>query len=276
MVSADDVPARIPGARSEIYKTIEGSELRIFIFEPEGHSADAAAPAIVFFFGGGWREGLPDQFEPQCRILASRGMVAMTADYRVSSRQGTQARHCVEDAKSAVRWVRTHADRLGIDPERIAAGGGSAGGHIAACTAMIDGFESEGEDLEISCVPNALVLFNPPVSLGGRQLPEAERNALEERMGTDPVNLSPLHHVRADLPPTILFYGTADELARGGETMHERMLEEGNTCELKLYEGYDHGFYNRGRHENVPFRQTMRDVVVFLDGLGWVEARRMR
>ena len=64
-------------------------------------------------------------------------MVAMTADYRVASRHGTQARHCVADGKSAVRWIRQHAGRLGVDPHRVAAGGGSAGGHGAACTGVI-------------------------------------------------------------------------------------------------------------------------------------------
>ena len=85
----------------------------------------------------------------------------MTADYRVSSRHGTQVVHCVADGKSAVRWIRANAKRLGVDAERIAAGGGSAGGHVAACTGVISGLDAPDEDTSLSSVPNAMALFNP-------------------------------------------------------------------------------------------------------------------
>ena len=99
----------LPGSRTEVYKTIGDVKLKIYIYEPEGHKAGAKRPAIVFFFGGGWRGGTPKQFLEHCRYLASKGMVAMTADYRVSSRQGTKPFHCVRDGKSAVRWIRQNA-----------------------------------------------------------------------------------------------------------------------------------------------------------------------
>ena len=67
----------------------------------------------------------------------------------------------VKDGKSAVRWIRANAARLGIDPDRLAAGGGSAGGHVAAATATTQGIEEEGEDTSVSSRPCALVLFNP-------------------------------------------------------------------------------------------------------------------
>ena len=118
----------LPGSRVEVYKTIGDVKLKIYIYEPKGHKAGAKRPAIVFFFGGGWRGGTPRQFLEHCRYLASKGMVAMTVDYRVSSRQGTKPVHCVRDGKSAVRWIRQNADRLGIDPDRVVSGGGSAGG----------------------------------------------------------------------------------------------------------------------------------------------------
>ena len=121
----------LPDSRAEVYKTIGDVKLKIYIYEPKSHKAGVKRPAIVFFFGGGWRGGTPKQFQEHCRYLASKGMVAMTADYRVSSRQGTKPFHCVRDGKSAVRWIRQNARRLGVDPGRIATGGGSAGGHVA-------------------------------------------------------------------------------------------------------------------------------------------------
>ena len=87
------------------------------------------------------------------------------ADYRVRSRHNTLAVTCVEDGKSAVRWIRKNAERLGIDPNRIAAGGGSAGGHVAACAGVVPGLDAANESVEISSVPNALALFNPAMML---------------------------------------------------------------------------------------------------------------
>ena len=120
-------PPEMPGSRAEVYRITDTGELRAWIFEPQGHSADDARPAIVFFFGGGWNGGSPGQFRPQATYLAERGMVAIPVDYRVRSRQGTLANVAVSDAKAAIRWVRENADRLGVDPDRIAAAGAGRG-----------------------------------------------------------------------------------------------------------------------------------------------------
>ena len=151
--------------RQVTYKTVGDVKLALHLFEPKGHSAEKKSPAIVFFFGGGWTSGTPTQFYPHCAYFAGRGVLAAAADYRVKSRHGVTPDVCVKDAKSAVRWLRRHADELGIDPGKIAAGGGSAGGHIAACAGTVKGYEEEGEDLEISSRPDALVLFNPALDL---------------------------------------------------------------------------------------------------------------
>ncbi|MCP3928596.1 MAG: alpha/beta hydrolase fold domain-containing protein, partial [Bacteroidetes bacterium] len=142
------------------YKTIGDVELSIHFFFPPNHQATDKTPAIVFFHGGGWVGGGPSHFYGQCAYLASRGMVTMSAQYRTENTNGTSPATCVKDGKSAMRWVQIHSARFGIDPHRIIAGGGSAGGHIAAATATVKGFNEEGEDTSISCRPKALVLFN--------------------------------------------------------------------------------------------------------------------
>src|SRR5262245_64205085 len=109
-------PPDLPGAKAVTYKTVGDTKLNLWIYEPEGHKPENKTPAIVFFFGGGWTGGSPQQFEQHCQHLASRGMVAITADYRVASRNQVKAVSCVADAKSAVRYVRQNAARLGIDP----------------------------------------------------------------------------------------------------------------------------------------------------------------
>ena len=112
--------------REIIYKTVGDVELRMHVFEPEDRPTPLAA--IVFFFGGGWNSGTVEQFFPHCEHLAELGMFAAAADYRVKSRHGVTPDACLADGKSAVRYLYAHAEELGIDPDRIAAGGGSATG----------------------------------------------------------------------------------------------------------------------------------------------------
>ena len=270
-----EAPFNPEGAVVEAYKTVGEAKLNAYIFNPPGHKAEDKAPAIVFFFGGGWRSGSPKQFEQHCRYLASRGMVAITADYRVSSRFDVKAKDCVMDAKDAVRWTRENAKRLGIDPKRIAAGGGSAGGHIAACTGVLKGFESK--ESKVSSVPNALVLFNPALVLapyeGGEPLPNEKLDSLKERMGVEPMELSPLHHVQKGVPPTIIFHGRADTTVPYATVVAftKAMSKAGNTCELMGYEGQAHGFFNFGKGNDENFRKTLTEADQFLSQLGWLK-----
>ena len=164
--------------------------LRLHAFFPEGWRASDRRGAVVFFFGGGWTSGDPNQFYPHCRLLAARGMAAFAAEYRVKRREGVQPPACVEDAKDAVRYVRAHAAELGVDPDRIAAGGGSAGGHLAACTAMIPDPDEDGRKTPPpSPTPRALILFNPVLDV------PAFRN-LSQLLGKEAERISPMHHVR--------------------------------------------------------------------------------
>ena len=179
-----------------VYKQFDKDPLELNVFLPDDWKASDRRPAIVFFFGGGWVGGTPTQFYPHSRYLASRGMVAVSAQYRTRSSHGTSPVECVADGKSAVRWMREHAAELGIDPDSIAAGGGSAGGHVAATTGVIDGLDEAGEDTSVSSVPNALVLFNPATDISKSQ-----------RWGDRAMEGSPLHHVDRGDPPTIVFHG---------------------------------------------------------------------
>lgn len=268
---------RFDGARVETYKAIGEVKLNIHIFEPAGHKASNNTPAIIFFFGGGWKSGTPGQFEHQCRYLASRGMVAMTADYRVSSRHGTKAIACVQDGNSAIRWARSNTKRLGIDPKRIAAGGGSAGGHVAACLGTISGKDEPGESTKISSRPDSMVLFNPAAVLapveGKPGLTPEIADGLRERMGVDPEELSPFHHVKKGAPPCMIFHGKADTTVPywTAESFAEAMKKAGNICELKGYEGQAHGFFNFGRGDGKHFTETAREMDVFLTKLGWLK-----
>lgn len=270
------VPKTIPGSRAEIYKTINGTQLPLHIFNPEGHKKTDKAPAILFFFGGGWNGGTPVQFEKQCAYLASRGMVAITVEYRVKSRHGVKAVSCFRDAKSAVRWVRVNAGRLGIDPDRIAAGGGSAGGHLAGALGTISAFDEPTEDKSVSAVPNALVLFNPALVLApveGYDFGNAKKIAgLENRLGVPPEQLSPYHNISSNLPPTIIFHGTADKTVpyATAELFAKQARKKGNRVELVPYQGQNHGFFNFKGKGNPAFIDTVKKMDAFLVSLGYL------
>jgi len=270
-------PPEIKCDREFIFKTVNDTELKLWVFLPPKHRAEDSSPAIVFFFGGGWSSGSPSQFTRQCEYLAARGMVAMVADYRVASRNDVLANACVSDAKSAIRWVRQHASELGVDPDRIAAGGGSAGGHIALATATLPGFDEPGENPDISSKPDALVLFNPVVILapveGSEDKFEDKFEGLKGRLGTDPDSISPYHHVIPGLPPAIIFHGEADTTVPF-ETVSmftDKMQQAGNNCTLVGYKGESHGFFNYGRKNNGSYVSTVNQMDGFLVSLGYLD-----
>lgn len=250
--------------RVAVYKQLGETELRLHIFNPPEHSQSHARPVIVFFFGGGWSQGGPEQFFPHCNHFASRGMVAISAEYRINTTHGTSPREAVKDAKSAIRWIRRHAADLGMDPDRLAAGGGSAGGHLAAASATLEKFNEEGEDQSVSCIPDALVLFNPVIDNG------------PDGYGHDRVKeywreFSPLHNLHKKTPPTIFFLGTNDRLipTATAERYQALMVEKGLQCEVYFYEGQEHGFFNY--RNTAYFRKTVKEADRFLTTLGFLE-----
>jgi acetyl esterase/lipase len=276
-------PPEMPGASVEVYREVNGSKLNAYVFTPPQHQASDRRPAVLFFFGGGWKAGTPGQLLPQSLYLAQRGMVAIPCDYRVQSRHGVIPQDCLRDAKAAIRWARANAARLGIDPARIVVAGESAGGHLAAATALVPGFE-EGAHPETSSMPNALVLFNPAVLLSPADghpglLSEASLASISARTQGRPQEISPYHFIRAGLPPSILFHGTKDEAVPFPtvELFAKAMTAAGNRCELKAYEGQPHGFFNPGRGQGEPraeanrcFHRTIRELDAFFVSLGYL------
>ena len=265
------VPGDQPEVQTMVYKTIGWTKLKLYIYQPAERNDLEQLSAVVFFHGGGWGGGHAWQFVPQCKYLAERGMVAMSVEYRVRKRQGATPFECVSDAKSAIRWVRAHASEYGIDENRIAAGGGSAGGHMAACTALIKDFDEKNEDLGISSVPNALILFNAVLDVPEivHVLPKKVIKVLKDRA----TEISPIHNVLKGAPPTIIFHGTAD----GNVPFHqatlfcEEMKKYGNHCEVVPYEGRGHGFFNYNKGTNPDFLSTMEYTVKFLTSIGYIK-----
>jgi acetyl esterase/lipase len=246
--------------KSYTYKETPQGTLEMLVHLPHDLQPGQKRPAIVFFFGGAWQGGTTRQFARQATYLAGKGMIAARADYRVKSRHGVTPDACIEDCKSAARWLRQHADALCIDADRLVASGGSAGAHTAACTALVEGFDAETDDRSISCRPNALLLYNPVLEVLPRHIPRMVPTA---ELGA---RISPIHHVDAQTPPTLLLYGTEDELANPGPRYVEKATAAGCRAELYLAEGQRHGFFN----ESPWYERTLERAEAFLQSLGYL------
>lgn len=265
----ENKPVSIAGATVEVFKNTAEGDLNIYRLDPPGHDPKLdKSPAIVLFFGGGWTSGSPTHLEPQGRYLAQRGLVVFLPDYRTKKGHNTGPISCVNDGKSAIRWVRKNATRLGVDPDMIAAGGGSAGGHVAATTGMCEGLEEEGEDLTVSSRSGALVLFNPVYDNG----PGGYGN---ERVKEWFPAISPAHNITKDDPPTIVFLGTSDTLisVATAEKFQTDQKALGIRSDLHLYDGEPHGFFNLkvGQGKAQHFVDTVLKTDTFLTELGYLE-----
>ncbi len=227
---------------------------------PKYRPISKKAPAMVLFHGGGWGNGDMIVWNGMAPFLAKRGLIVVTPNYRTSQEHGTRPKACLVDTKSAMRFVREHAKEWGIDATRIAAGGGSAGGHLAAAAAFCPGFNAEGDDLKISCKPDALFLMSPVIDNG----PGGFRHAAVKDYWED---FSPLHNISSNPPPTLYVTGDKDGYVPI-ETAHKykaEMEKQGGRCNLVIYEGEGHGYSpERGV-------QTQQHIIDFFESLGYIK-----
>ncbi len=244
------------------FKQVGDVTLELNVYQPKDHKVTDKRPAIVLFFGGGWVGGDKNHFKRQAIRYAELGMVAITPDYRTKKKNGTTPFESVADAKSAMRWVYQNAGKLGIDPAMIAAGGGSAGGHLAAATALVKAFDDPQDDTSISPVPSLLVLFNPVIDNGpGGYGYDRVKDKFEQ--------FSPMHNIVKGAPPTLFMLGDKDKLipVATGEAYKKKMEEVGSECELIIYKDQGHGFFNRGE----SFTQTLDASIAFLKKHGYIK-----
>lgn len=247
-----------------LYKQIDTTNLYLEAHYPEQQDTSVAYPGLVFFFGGGWVGGDRSHFIHHAKYFSKRGLVCFLADYRTKNKHQTTPFESLKDAKSAIRYIRENAKELGIDPNSIIASGGSAGGHLAAATALINAYNEPTDDLSIDCRPNALVLFNPVIDNG-------PGGYGYERVDTTYREFSPLHNIKKSAPPTIIFLGTEDNLIPVTTAEYYQMVMEkvGSRCDLHLYEDQGHGFFNYRNFDY--YQQTLRQADEFLITLGYLK-----
>lgn len=247
-----------------LYKQIDTTKLLLEVYYPEQVEVRKTYPAMVFFFGGGWIGGDRTHFVNHAKYFSKRGIVSFLVDYRTKNKNKTTPFESLKDAKSAIRFIRENALRFHIDSTKIIASGGSAGGHLAAATALIENYNEDTDNLSFNCVPNALVLFNPVIDNG-------PGGYGFERIGDDYKNFSPLHNIKKGAPPTIIFLGTNDVLIPvvTAEYYKKVMDKVESRCDLKLYEGEGHGFFNYKNFES--YKKTVIEADKFLVSLGYLK-----
>ena len=227
-----------------VYKTIDGISLKADLFYLAGNQNLNAHPAIAFFHGGGWSSGSPSEFHEACIRYARKGFITFSFQYRLSVNEDGTIPHshitpveCVKDARSAIRWMREHAAEYGIDPDKIVACGQSAGGQLALSTALIEDVNEASDKLDVSPVPDALILYSATVNTM-----EAWADHLLGERREEIWSISPYHNLNSKLPPTIAFHGEDDCMVPIWTIRFFEMkaLELESDYELIPYEGRRH------------------------------------
>jgi acetyl esterase len=261
--------ALLQQAEGYAYKTIGGKDLGAYFFKPREHPKPAGGwPAALFLCSSGWDHGLPSQFAPHALYLASRGMAGVLIDYRMtSSFPGCTPLDAMSDARSAVRWVRTHAEELEVDASRLVGCGGSAGAHAILSTALLRDGDDPADDAAVSCVPNALILFSPAIDTGAKGV---WHERFPDKKAARRANL--MRHVRRRLPPMLIIHGTADRVIpwEHSERFWKKNRWRFNKCRLLTYRGQGHGFFNFNFDMN-HYEITLNELDAFLVERGYLQ-----
>ncbi|MBA7514096.1 hypothetical protein ES705_06120 [subsurface metagenome] len=251
--------------KSEIYKNINNIKLRLRIFEPKDRASKDLKGTLIFLQGSGG-----SQFFPQCKYFAKRGMVTLTAQFRVRIRHKKSNPYfeSIADGKSAIRYIRSYASKFNINPNKIVVAGASSGSIVALGSALIKGLESEVEDLNIRSEPNALILLSTPIPYW--------KFIVDYTHKRRPNDISPIQHIKNKLPPTILIHTLEDPVPfEEIKKFTMKMKDVANDCELFTFEGKEHGFIKRGkseggRYDNKPYKETLLIMNKFLSKLDYL------
>lgn len=257
------------------YREAGAQALKAYVFSPPAHGADdEPTSAILLFHGGGWNAGTPEWTFDAARRFASHGMVAISVQYRLCTGDVTPI-EALSDVCAAFRWTRAQAANFGIDPDRVAGYGVSAGGHLVASAATV-GCPQEGPSA-VRSEPDALLLWSPALDVA--------RDGWFKRMlqGRALAGMySPVEHVRASTPPTSIVQGDYDTLTplSGAQQYCQRLTALGGTCELNVYEGVGHLLTRNLGHQESDFDpdpEAVADGIArhlrFLKQLGFISTK---
>lgn len=240
---------RVEITEGVVFGTTGQRELKADLFQPPSPPDGGRLPGIIFVHGGGWRTGDRSQLRGYGVLLGRNGYVGLCIEYRLIP-EGTYPDN-LHDVKAAIRWMRANADELGVDPERIAIEGNSAGAHLAllaAGTPDAPDLEGDGGNPGVSSrVKCVAAIYAPTLFSAGQATPgSVPVAALMDSGGTADIarQASPLTHVTPAFPPTMLIHGTHDELVspKASLVMYEALIDDGVPAELHMVAEQPHAF----------------------------------
>ena len=239
---------------AHIYKKIDSISLDFKLYKPDSFNVNEKYSTVILFHGGGFNTRYENQFRRHAKYFNSKNFISITPVYRVKSLHGTSAIESCDDAKDLIDYILLNAEKLNIDRNKIFVGGGSAGGLLALSTTFWN-VESN--------IVKGLILYNPIVDTG----PNSAFS--KRRSGKYNLDISPIHNLDKNFPPTIVFHGSLDEM----EPIHKirkykQTIEEyGLRCDVIEYPGQGHSFFNSQEF----FVKTSREVDKFLSSLGYLK-----
>jgi acetyl esterase/lipase len=273
--AAEVTPLSIPGSEPFVFRKAGTNQMLLHVVKPAGWNKSDKRPCMICFFGGGWSSGTPETSINWAKWGASLGMVGVAPDYRTRKRFGGTPADCMSDARAAFRWVQEHAQELGIDPAKMITQGGSAGGLLAVWTAMPQAGPAK-DDAPITIPPAALILMFPETDT------VEDPNDAAKRFGGDTAlaaACSAPQHMPKKMPPTIIFHGLADVTVpcRRSATFRDKLVANGNRCELVTFEGLGHSYYTTkfGAAGKAAMIKTKKDAENFLVSLGLVDTKNI-
>ena len=226
--------------------------IRVRIYRPEDRPG---LPVLVYFHGGGWVIGSLDSHDPTCRELAAAaGCAVASVDYRLAPEHRYPA--AAEDGYAAVRWIAESADELRLDPQRIAVGGDSAGGNLAAAAALM-ARDRGGPRLcfQLLVYPVLDADFDTPSYRENERGYLLEKATMEwfwdhyvpDRARRREAYCAPLRaESLSDLPPALVISAEYDPLRDEGEAYARRLADAGVAATCTRYDGMIHGFFSMG------------------------------
>jgi len=262
----------LPGSEPFVFKKAGDVELRLHVVKPKDWKVTDKRPCLVTFFGGGWTSGTPARSITYAKWSAKYGMVGVAPDYRTRKRFDAKPEDCVADGRAAVRWIQDHVAELGIDPAKIVVQGSSAGGHVAAWTAIQDPVTPEtASDLVPNPAPMGLILLWPVTDTGTNGYGGPKRFGNDEARAN---NLSVTGRMPAKMPPTLVFHGTADKTVKfeNSQAFTDKMKANGNSCELVVFPNAPHSPQSskEGEKGKIVKAKIEEESLKFLEKMGLV------
>lgn len=250
-----------------VYTTVGGKELKLDIVAPA--EGNGPFPAVMVIHGGAWRAGNKKDVRPFMIEYAKHGYVAISPQYRFCPQEVFPAQ--VHDVKAAVRWTRSHAKDLNVDPDHIGATGYSAGGHLAlmlGVTGPSDGLEGDVAADAPSSRVQAVVNYFGPTELAAKDIPELSLPLVRDFIGGSATEkpeaakqASPISFVSKDDAPSLTFQGTKDPLVPHTQavTLAEAQTKMGVPGRIELMVGAGHGW------GGVELKHTTEESMKFFD-----------